>query len=301
MSRKQPSSFANRAGPIRALGFTIVAVAAGALSLYMLATIGFQYEAKITEAQKPEETVMAMVASRDLYQGITITDEDIYAIEIPPRYLPENVFLSPDHVVGRIPRERILANEFVRVDRLADPEMGQGLNAVIPRGMRAISVDINNGQALSGFLNPTNYVDVLVTAHPEDEGEEPITQTILQAVFVLGVNSLAAGETKETTRERGKQKPSVTFLVTAQQAEEIAHAEVTGEVRLALRNDQDIDLANTTGVMSVDELRNRMRTQPEVYVAPPVVDEPGQTVLVYRGPDLEEWEVASEDAPSGPE
>jgi pilus assembly protein CpaB len=251
--KKAAPSGGASSGPIRALVFAGVALVAGALALLFLGNMIRGYQAQIDEAKKPEDTVMVIVAARDLYQGVTITEEDLYMVDIPPRYLPENVFLSPEHVVGRIPRERILANEFIRADRLADPESGAGLNAVIPRGMRAISVNISDGRALSGFLNPGNYVDVLVTIKPDDQDEKPVTNTIMQAIFVLGVNSRKGQESDEDARQkRGKQRPTVTLLVTAEEAESVAFAEALGDITLALRNDLDIAFAETTGVDVVD-------------------------------------------------
>jgi pilus assembly protein CpaB len=250
------------AGPVRALIFLALAISAGSFSLVMLYKLITSYQLKIDEAKRPEDTVMVIVAARDLYQGVTVTEEDLYAVQIPPKYLPEGVFLSPEHVVGRIPRERILVNEFVRADRLADPESGVGLNAVIPRGMRAISINISDGAALSGFLNPANYVDVLVTITPDKEqnmkDKKPQTHTLLQAVFVLGVNSRMLKESSTDAKEkRGKQKPSVTLLVTADKAEQIAHAENMGEVILTLRNDLDVNMEQLPGV-DVDDLRSKL-------------------------------------------
>lgn len=248
-------------GPLRALIFIALAIGAGSFSLVMLYQLITSYQLKIDEAKRPEDTVMVIVAARDLYQGVTITEDDLYAVQIPPKYLPEGVFLSPEHVVGRIPRERILANEFVRADRLADPESGVGLNAVIPRGMRAISINVSDGAALSGFLNPGNYVDVLVTIQPETDNQKqevPETRTLLQAVFVLGVNSRMQKETSEQAKEkRGSQKPSVTLLVTADQAEQIAHAENMGEIVLTLRNDLDVNFTPLVGV-DIEDLRRKI-------------------------------------------
>jgi pilus assembly protein CpaB len=245
-----------------------LAIAAGSFSLVMLYKLITSYQLKIDEAKRPEDTVMVIVAARDLYQGVTITEEDLYAVQIPPKYLPEGVFLSPEHVVGRIPRERILVNEFVRADRLADPESGVGLNAVIPRGMRAISINISDGAALSGFLNPANYVDVLVTITPDKEqtmkDKKPETHTLLQAVFVLGVNSRMLKESSTDAKEkRGKQKPSVTLLVTADKAEQIAHAENMGEITLTLRNDTDMVELDLEGV-DVNDLRSKLVIKKEV-------------------------------------
>jgi pilus assembly protein CpaB len=254
-------------GALRALVFLAAAVISGSLALVALYNLITSYQVKIDEAKRPEDKVMVIVAARDLYQGVTINEEDLYAVQIPPKYLPEGVFLSPEHVVGRIPRERILANEFVRADRLADPESGVGLNAIIPRGMRAISINIADGQALAGFLNPGNYVDVLVTIQPDEENKDkkpPETKTILQAVFVLGVNSRMKQEgQEEAQKKRGSQKPSVTLLVTADQAEQIAHAENLGEITLTLRNDLDVSYTVLEGV-DMGDLRKKIEVKPQV-------------------------------------
>ena len=256
-------------GSVRALVFIGMAVVLGAFALVGLYQLISRYQEKIDEAKRPEDTVMVIVAARDLYQGVTITEEDLYAIQIPPRFLPEGIFISPEHVVGRIPRERILANEFVRADRLADPESGVGLNAVIPRGMRAISVEIRDGAALSGFLNPGNYVDMLVTITPDTDEkgnakEDPETKTLLQAVFVLGVNSRMQRDTEEDIEDRGPQKPSVTLLVTADDAEKVAHAENVGEIRLSLRNDLDVNFNDNLPGVDVAALRGKLKVEAPV-------------------------------------
>ena len=251
-------------GPVRALIFLALAIGAGSFSLVMLYRLITSYQLKIDEAKRPEDMVMVIVAARDLYQGVTITEDDLFAIQIEPRHLPpDGVYLSPEYVIGRIPRERILANELVRSDRLADVESGVGLNAVIPRGMRAISINVSDGAALSGFLNPGNYVDVLVTLQPDRESgkknTKPETRTILQAVFVLGVNSRMQKETSDQAKERrGNQKPSVTLLVSAGQAEQIAHAENMGEIVLTLRNDLDVNTVARDGGVDIDDLRSKL-------------------------------------------
>lgn len=243
---QQPTS----SGPIRAIVFLAVALVAGSVSLVGLYNLIASYQARIDEAKKPEDTVMAIVAARDLYQGVTITEEDLYAVSIQPRYLQDGTFLSPEHVVGRIPRERILANEFVRADRLADPESGIGLNAIIPRGMRAISVNVTDGRALSGFLNPGNYVDVLVTLGA-DGSRKAETVTLLQAMTVLAVNSRMGGGQQVAT---DRAAPSVTLAVTPEEAEKLTHASVEGNVVLTLRNDIDVTQVETHGARATSLL-----------------------------------------------
>ena len=196
---------AERGSSFRAVAFGGAAIIASLVAVVYLQQFVSQFERQLEEAERPEDKVMVIVASRVLYQGVTITEEDLYAVEIPPRFLTDGVFLSPEHVVGRVPRERILSNEFIRAERLSDPESGIGLNAVIPRGMRALSVPISGGAALKGFLQPGNYVDILLTRGGN-------TTILMQAVFVLAVDSRMEKESElEAMKRRGEQSPNVTF------------------------------------------------------------------------------------------
>jgi Flp pilus assembly protein CpaB len=72
-------------------------------------------------APSKDDAVMVIVATRDLVPGTTIAEDDLYAVQIPPKYLAEGVFLSPEHVVTRTPCETIYQNEFIRAARLFDP------------------------------------------------------------------------------------------------------------------------------------------------------------------------------------
>lgn len=247
-------------GMVRALlagAVGLVTLSVGGMAFYMLVS---QYQREIEEAKRPEDTVMVIVAARDLYQGVTVNEEDLYAVAIPPKYLPPDTFLAPEHVMGRVPRERILANEFIRAERLADPDNGQGVHALIPRGFRAISVEVSDGEALAGFLQPGNYVDVLNTLEPEEEGNEPITNTLLQAIFVLGVNGISQREESPTEGPNNKpqKRPSVTLMVSQTEAEKVAYAETLGDIRLTLRNDLDLDTTDNTDGVDIQSLRKKL-------------------------------------------
>lgn len=274
-------------GPGRALIFLVVSLLTGAVALYAVYMLIQGYQTRIQEAQRPEATVMAIVAARDLYQGITITEEDLFAVEIPEEYLHPDVYQSPEHVVGRIPRERILANEFIREQRLADADEGIGLNAIIPRGMRAVSINVSDGSAVSGFLNPGNYVDLLVTIEGENRND-PTTRTLLQAVYVLAVNNrlgTGSSDPDEQSRPNRRYRPSVTLAVTPDQAEAVAHAEKKGTVTLALRNDLDVGYAEVGGADAGDVLGEvrpaPVRKRPRPAPAPAKPQE--TTLQIIRG------------------
>lgn len=238
---------AQSTGPARALIFLVLAVVASVAALAVVWMLIQKYQEQLDSADAPENVVFGILASRTLYQGLTITEEDLVYLEIPQKYFPEKGFHDKQQVVGQVPKERILANEFIRTERLANATNGTGLNAIISRGMRAISIDISNGAALSGFLQPGNYVDVLVTITPEAEDLEPQTRTILQAVYVLAVHGRTQDD-NPNVRARRPSAPSVTLQVTPEQAEQLAHAKKQGQIFLLLRNDLDLAINATPGV-----------------------------------------------------
>lgn len=234
MARKDNSS----KGGAKALLFLLLAIVAGGAATVLVWKAIEGYQRRLEVLRRPPDTKMAIIAARDLFQGIKITEEDIAAVEIPEKYLPHNGYVAAEHVIGRVPRERILINEFIREERLADPEEGVGLNAIIPRGMRAISINLAGGRAGSGFVNPGNIVDIIVTITPDDGSKARETHTVLQAVPVLAVNDRLKGN-KTGQEAKRRLKPSVTLAVTPEEAEQVAHAEQQGEITLALRNDLD--------------------------------------------------------------
>lgn len=222
-------------GRIRAAVFLLVSLGAAGIASMVIYTVITNFQEELESASAPELTIPVMIAATELSQGMTITMEDLALTELPPDYVPDSVLRQPEQVIGRVPRERILEKEFIREERLADPQAGVGLNAIVPRGMRALSINISNGSAVSGFLNPGNYVDVLVTLG-KDGARKSETVTLLQAVTVLAVDNRMGGGRAAAERTA----PSVTLAVTPDQAEKLTHANVEGNVVLTLRNDIDV-------------------------------------------------------------
>jgi pilus assembly protein CpaB len=233
-------------GRIRALIFLILSFGAAIVAAIVIYVVIISYQSELNKAEAPVELDQVMVAAKDMWQGKTIEDTDLAMTELPPEYVPEEVLKTPEQAVGRVPRERILEHEFIRNERLADPAAGIGLNAIIPRGMRAMSINITDGSAVSGFLNPGNYVDVLVTIEGEDD-KPAETVTLLQAVTVLAVNNRLGDVDGEVLEQNSK--PSVTLAVTPDLAEKLTHAVAQGSVTLTLRNDIDVTQVETHGAL----------------------------------------------------
>jgi pilus assembly protein CpaB len=271
-------------GRLRAAVFLTVSLVAAAVATSVILSVIQGYQQEIATAQAPEETIQVIIAAGDLHQGRTITAEDLKMRALPPDYVPDSVLRQPDQVIGRVPRERILKGEFIRDERLADPEAGVGLNAIIPRGMRAVSVSLRGANAVSGFLNPGNYVDVLATVQAQVDREVE-TITLLQAVTVLAVNDRLGGG---AATANDKAKPSVTLAVTPEQAERLTHADEMGNITLALRNDIDVTQVTTHGLLVAELLGGRGGEKRHTVQQwkERIVQQQDGTLIIIKGPSV---------------
>jgi pilus assembly protein CpaB len=128
----------------------------------------------------------------------------------------------------------IAKGEFILPSKLAGEEAGAGLPSLIPNGMRAVSVRVNEVVSVAGFVTPGTRVDVLLTGTPEG-GNDQQTTTVLQNVRVI-----AAGHTLEHSATGEAQNTAViTLLVSPDDAQRLTLASSQGHIQLALRSPLD--------------------------------------------------------------
>jgi pilus assembly protein CpaB len=148
--------------------------------------------------------------------------------------LPFNAFHTSTRVVCRGAILPIRKGEFVVADQLASENGGAGLPALIPSGMRAVAVRVNDVTSVNGFAVPGARVDVLATGNVRGS-EERSTITLLQNIAVLAsgqkIERSATGEPQNAT--------VVTLLVPREDAEKLALATQEAHIQLVLRNPLD--------------------------------------------------------------
>jgi pilus assembly protein CpaB len=225
----------------RLLIVLLLAVVTGGLAGY-LALQRLQQPAAAAPAPDQRGRVRLAVAARDMPPGSVLRTEDVRLLDWPGDVLPMGYAGSAADLVGRGLITPVRANEPILSSKLADRESGGGLPILIPEGMRAVSVKVDEVIQVAGFVTAGTRVDVLVTL--SQSGDVPTqTRTILQ-----NIQALAAGQTIERDMEGKPQAVSVvTLLVTPEQAERLALAAGEGRIQLALRNLMDAQEVRTTG------------------------------------------------------
>lgn len=175
-----------------------------------------------------------IVAAGDLQVGSKLQDGDIRMVKVPISVVPPNSFRSKSQIIGRGVILPIQRGEFILPSKLAAENAGSGLPSLIPPGMRAVSVRVNEVVAVAGFVVPGTRVDVLLTGNPSGANEQQTT-TVLENVAVIAAGQRlernAAGEPQST--------PVITLLVSPDDAQRLTLASSQGHIQLALRNPVD--------------------------------------------------------------
>ncbi len=209
----------------------MIGVLALALGLF---TSTYVYKNLQARSGSAEVGVDVMVAANDLQVGARVEEHDLKIIKIPGSDLPPGAPRRRADVLGHGVILPISKGEFILLNKLAGENAGSGLPSLIPPGMRAVSVRVNDIVSVAGFVTPGTRVDVLLTGTPSSTGEQQTT-TVLQNVAVI-----AAGHTLERTATGDPQNTAViTLLVSPDDAQRLTLASSEGHIQLALRNPLD--------------------------------------------------------------
>jgi len=193
---------------------------------------------------KSAVTMQVVVASRNLDRGTVVHDADLKAAPWAGA-LPIGALQKKEDVVGRGVIAAIFNGEPFQETRLAQRGAGGGLAAMIPPGMRAVAVRVNEVVGVGGFVVPGMRVDVLISGTPPNNGKSlgSLTSTLLQNIEVLS----AGQDFKKDTEGKPVSVQAVNLLVTPEQAEKLSLAANQTTIQLVLRNPLDTLVAKTPG------------------------------------------------------
>ena len=223
--------------------FLVLGVAIALGGTFAFATYQYIQNQPVREVSLP--TTPVVVAAADLALGTELRREDLRVIAWPSDALPAGSFRDPQEIVGRGLIQAVAQNETVLPGKLAPVGAGAGLPPVIPEGMRAVSVRVNDVVGVAGYVLPGTRVDVVATVSPTTNQIDMTSKVVLTNVLVL-----AAGTRIERDGEENKpvSVSVVTLLVNPADAERLTLASTEGKIQLALRNPLDATAPPTPGV-----------------------------------------------------
>jgi pilus assembly protein CpaB len=250
----------------RSLLFMMLAGVAALVAALVVYSALKKREQEVQEAMA--QSVNIVVATHDLHIGSQIDPGSVKLTRWSRDSVPPGAFTDTAAVVGKYAKTPFVENEPIIGDRLFSGVKTAGmLPLLIPAGMRAMSVPVDEVSDIAGFVLPGAHIDILVSIADQSTGGQPFSKIVLQNVEVLAV-----AQEIEEAKDEPKVVKVVTVLVTPEEAERLTLASHDGVLRLALRNYDDKKVVVTDGSNVGNMLRGGApppMIEPQAIALPP--------------------------------
>src|SRR4029079_5061671 len=182
-------------------------------------------------------TTKVAVATSPLGYGTIITPDKVRFVEFPNTSIPPGSFTTAQQLLPpgkkRVALMPISVNEPILKDKISAEGQGASISALLPDGIRAATVRINDVSGVAGFIQPNDHVDVLITRQAGG-GDSNITDVLLQNVRVIAMGKNAKDSDGKPISAR-----TATLEVNPMDAQTPALAEAAGSLSLVLRKPGD--------------------------------------------------------------
>jgi len=203
--------------------FLIVAIICGAVAAITLYTYLQGVEKKVTASSHYTQIA---VAARPLLIRTRIEKEDIHLVRIPRSTKEEGDLSTVEEAVGKVITTKLLAGQKLKRELLLPANKLGGITHQIPPLWRAVTISTDEVNSIAGMLVPGDRVDLLAFLREEQRSR----------VLAKDREVLAVGQQTGLQPSEDEKKPlSITLLVRREEAAQIALAEETGRIRIALR------------------------------------------------------------------
>jgi pilus assembly protein CpaB len=226
-----------------------IALVLGLAAVYLANSFLATSERRVEQAQVGLTKVA--VAAVPLEYGMDITPDKVKFVDYPTASLPAGSYQQFAQLAPagkrRVVLRPIQVNEAILATKLAGEGLGPSIAYLLPDGMRAATVRVNDVSGVAGFIQPSDAVDVLIT---RQLGDRQATDVLFQNIRVIAINQNAKGANGQPIV--GK---TATLEVTPLDAQKLALAQQVGSLSLVLRKagaEQDYGTVRTVGF---DDLR----------------------------------------------
>jgi pilus assembly protein CpaB len=211
-----------------------------------------------------------VIATQDIGAGKHITSDMVKLRIIPGNAVHPDAYTDAQAVVGKVARYPIAADEQVLSNKVTSSYLGTTgagdvpLAYIVPEGLRAMAVDVEQVISAGGLVLAGDFVDVIMVATIESDLPPPLDEshlslTILQNVEVLAIDQEMAELVPEDSTEDGEdgsaadgaevvsqrvpidqpdpnpEAITATLAVSPEDAQVLAMADTLADIRLTLR------------------------------------------------------------------
>ena len=179
------------------------------------------------------------VAKDNISPGTSLKLDALLANTVQETSVPPGAFRDRAALLNRVVTMPVLKGQPILENMLAPKGSSGGLTAVVPDGMRAVTLEVNEVSGVAGMLLPGCRIDIVTTL--AGDGGGMVARTIARNLQIVAVGRKFNEGSKDQPREEGPEPiaRTVTLLVNPKEAELIDLAAHTGTPRLVLRGSRD--------------------------------------------------------------
>jgi pilus assembly protein CpaB len=230
-----------------------VALVLGVLAVYLANAYIGRSDQRVEALQTG--TTKVAVAAIPLDYGTELTPDKVKFVDYPSSSLPAGVFSTYNALAPtgkkRVVLRPIAMNEPIMATKLAGEGLGPSIAYLLPDGMRAAAVRINDVSGVAGFIQPMDTVDVLITRTlPGNTEGRQVTDVLIQAVKVIAIDQNATGADGKPVVAK-----TATLEVNPMDAQKLALAQNVGSLSLVLRKPGETQDAGRVATVSLNDLR----------------------------------------------
>jgi len=211
--------------------------------------------------QKGGPRVAVAVATRDMQIGMVLTDQVVAAREVAADLIYPNAILADDFEKYKgqaLIRSVLKGRPLLKTD--LKPEVAD-FSGTLSDGIRAITVDIDELNAVAHMVQPGNRVDLMLAMQREEGGQTVVPFMDRMKVLATGQRVVQESDEKTPGAKKSSTYSTLTLEVTPTQAARLTLAQNIGKLRYVLRNEKDETSADfSVNAQNIfDEISQRAR------------------------------------------
>lgn len=268
----------------------VVGMGLAGFAVYMVQGFVSQQENALAQerakAAKVVPTTQIYAPNRVIAYGEMITEADIALIDYAVEFVPEGSFatleeLFPDGMdQPRVVLRQMEINEPILAVKVTEPGGDTGITSRLDRGMRAFTIKVDVASGVSGFLRPTDRVDVYWTGSLAGGDRQSFTQLIKSGVEIIAVDQTSNG----SDLDGASIARTVTVQVSPQDVGTLAQAQSSGALSLSLVGEND-DTAATQVLVDQRSMLG-LGEEPVIAQVEPVQVEKVCTIKTRKGAEV---------------
>jgi pilus assembly protein CpaB len=230
-------------------------IVAGGTGYYVVQGLRLPAPEAVVEVEAPKLR-QVFVPARELIAGTIIAPEHLSRMEMTEAAITAEMVVADAEgqtlLAGSVARQVLPQGVPIARTAIVQPGDRGFLAAVLPKGMRAISIPVTETAGLNGLALPGDWVDLILTysVTADDDGGEnsdskprdiSASETVARNIRLLALDNRVNAQAKNEKGEIVAPPPprTATLQVTPRQAEEITLANTLGSLSLALNSVRD--------------------------------------------------------------